>query len=266
MQFSHDFVPSHDIVPEAVLKGNDSHYLPFEDLPTSAKIEALLVIIVSSCLNLTASAYNRLIQDIFARLVFHGRASVCPFVVTRKGDQSQLSTDAAAHLHGRSLSTLMGVPEEAFVRFVVVTDFLRYHFDVINALAKKYRHLIGTDNYTQIAALTKSYKGNKATKPEKGFRNSDILFFQEMKDTVKSERRSMTSEALQKQFLFHYPGSSMKVKEEGALTDEKSRKRKETQDGLSESKRKDYELIAMPLDDDDEFLDYKTALIKRHHV
>ena len=267
-QFNPEFVVDHDIVPEAVLKGNDSDYLRFEDLPIPAKTEALVVILVSSCLNLSSSAYKRLIQDIFGRLAFHARSGLCPFVVNRKGDPSQLTTDAAAYLHGRLLSDLMGVAEEAFIRFVILTDFLRYHFDVIVTLSKKYRHLIGSDNYNKIAALTKSYKGTIANKPEKGFRDSDIIFFQEMKTTVITERRSMTivpsdgehahgaSEALQKLFVFHYPGSSMKVKEE------ESGKRKETQDPLSDSKSKVQESMAMPLDDDDDdCFDYKAALL-----
>jgi hypothetical protein len=273
-QFNPEFVADHDVVPEALLKGNDSDYLHFEDLPIPAKTEALVVILVSACLNLSSSAYKHLIQDIFGRLCFHARSGICPFVVNRKGDPSQLTSDAAAYLHGRCLSDLMGAAEEAFIRFVMVTDFLRYHFDVIIALSKKYRHLIGSDNYKKIAALTNCYEGKIAKKPEKGFRDSDIIFFQEMKSTVITERRSMTivpsdgehahgaSEALQNQFVFHYPGAFMKVKEEESV------KRKETQDPLTYSNSKVQELMAMPLDDDDDdCFDYRAALlIKASHV
>ena len=67
---------------------------------------------------------------------------------------------------------LMGVPEEAFIRFVIITDFLRYHFDTVGALCKKYRHLLSANDYNNVATLLKEYDGVKAlTRPEKGFRN-----------------------------------------------------------------------------------------------
>ena len=116
---------------------------------------------------------------------------------------------------------------------MIITDFLRYHFDALGVLSKKYRHLLSANDYKNIATLLKEYDGVKAlTRPEKGFRNRDIRFFQEIKSTVIAERRSMSVlsssdksgsnasakgafEAIDKQFIFHYPGLTSDMKKEG---------------------------------------------------
>jgi hypothetical protein len=148
-----------DKIDNTVLKGKDGRYLSYEDLPSHAKAEALFPIIVASCLNLSSSTYKHVLQDIFGRLVFHARTSVCGFVVTRKGSASDLTNKVASYLHGRFLKNLMGVPEEAFIRFVIITDFLRYHFNRLTHLSKKYRHLLSRKNedYNAIVSLLESY-------------------------------------------------------------------------------------------------------------
>jgi hypothetical protein len=159
------------------------------DLPSRAKAEALIVILLSSCLNLASSPYKNVIQDVFGRLVFHSRSGLCHFVINRNGNLSDLSHEAASYLHGRALSSSMGVPEEAFVQFVIITDLIRYHFHAISDFSKKYHHLLGDDDYKKIVLLTKDYTGAKAlSKLEKGWRNHDIRFFLDMKSTVSVKR------------------------------------------------------------------------------
>jgi hypothetical protein len=259
--FKADFVHDDDPMPESLLKVSGcDEYLSFVDLPSRAKAEALIVILLSSCLNLASSPYKNVIQDVFGRLVFHSRSGLCRFVVNRNGNLSDLSHEAASYLHGRALSSLMGVPEEAFVRFVIITDLLRYHFHAIGDFSKKYRHLLGDDDYKKIVLLTKDYTGAKAlSKPEKGWRNHDIRFFLDMKSTVSVERHGMVIEPsnelhkmLENQFFFNYQGSSVKVKEEL----KQFRKRK----AFTLSNSTYPEAIAMPLDDGD-FVDYRQAAI-----
>jgi hypothetical protein len=159
----------------------------------------------------------------------------------------------------------MGVPEEAFIRFLILTDFLRYHFDMVGRFSKKYRHLLSDSDYDSVTTLLKDYDGVKGcTRPEKGFRTRDVKFFQDMKSTVISERRRMTVVAfkddadpeahpyhngLENQFIFNYPGSSGKIKEEFALKNLTNRKRKSPGDSSSvhDTNR---EALSMPLEDE----------------
>jgi hypothetical protein len=240
-------------------------------------------IIVASSFSLSSSHYKHLLQDIFGRLVFQNRSSLCGFFVTQKGSVSLLTPQATSYLHGRSLLNLMGVPEEAFIRFVIITDFLRYHFDALGVFSKKYRHLLSANDYKNIATLLKEYDGVKAlTRPEKGFRNRDIRFFQEIKSTVIAERRSMSVlsssdksgsnasakgafEAIDKQFIFHYPGLTSDMKKEGTVYNTNSRKRKATTGNLVPSLPKvpymsNHEVLSMPLDEDD-YVNYKKNIL-----
>jgi hypothetical protein len=256
-----------DKIDNTVLKGKDGQYLSYDDLPSHAKAEALFPIIVASCLNLSSS-YKHVLQDIFGHLVFHARTSVCGFVVTCRGSASDLSNEAASYLHGRFLKNLMGVPEETFIWFVIITDFLHYHYHTLGHLSKKYRHLLSRKNedYNGIVHLHMTYEGVKdLMKPEKGFCDSDIRFFQVMKSTVIAERHSTTvasmedmhgmegsNESAENTFIFHYPGSSRHLKKENdALTNGKKRKRKETGDLLGAGEMNRAENLAMTLYEED---------------
>jgi hypothetical protein len=143
--FKVDFQVDNEEVQNALLKGYDGEYLSYDDLPSHAKAEALIPILVSSCLNLSSSMYKHVIQDIFGRLVFHARSALCGFYASCKGSNSELSLQAASYLHDRSMMNLFGVPEEALVCFLILTDFLRYHFDMVGWFSKKYRHLLSND-------------------------------------------------------------------------------------------------------------------------
>lgn len=272
-KFNEDFPGENVPVLRALLKGDDGNYLCFESLPDRAKAECLIPILAASCTALYKSPFKHVIQNIFGRLVFHARTSLNRFVVNRKGNLSLLTNEACSHLHGKSLVRLMGVPEEAFVRFVIITDLVRYHQDDIREYSVKYRHLLGDDVYANISALLNKFSGRQeSTRPEKGFRNTDISFFQETKKIVSDERLTLLQflpsvinnkpavlgEELQsgeeKRFIFHYPTSYTKVKEEADLKDLKSRKRKFMDVSLNCSSA--IEAIAMPLDEEDDIVAY----------
>lgn len=150
-------------ITDSLLKGEEGDYLCYDDLPRHAKAEALIPILVASCLDLASSSHQSVVQDIFGRLAFHARSSLCGFHVTRKGSPSVLTIEATSYLHGRSLTSLMGAPEEAFIRFVIITDFFRYHFEAVGELSVKYRHLLD-NGVTNVAHLQETYVGVKAVK------------------------------------------------------------------------------------------------------
>jgi hypothetical protein len=280
--FFSDFQVDDEEVDVALLKGNNNEYLSYSDLPTRAKAEALIPILVACSLSLASSPYKHIVQDIFGRLVFQNRSSYCGFFVTQKGSVSLLTPQAMSYLNGRSLMNLMGVPEEAFIRFVIITDFLRYHFHMVSSLSNKYRHLLSAKDSKNIDTLLKDYDGVQArNRPEKGFRNRDIRFFQEIKTNVMAERQSMTSDssaqagksevkhALEKQFIFHYQGKVINIKKESGLDNNNSRKRKATR---SENPFEElpfaanHESLSMPLTHDDYHIDYKSCFSSSKHI
>jgi hypothetical protein len=100
---------------------------------------------------------------------------------------------------------LIGSSEEAFIRFVIITDFLRYHFATVSDLAHKYTHLLSDDDGdVHLSHLLETYDGVKGlTKPEKGFWDSDIHFYQSIKSRVMEEHRAVKASG--NQLIFHYP-------------------------------------------------------------
>jgi hypothetical protein len=155
--------------------------------------------------------------------------SLC-FHVTRKGSPSSLTVEATSHLHSHSLSSLIGSSEEAFICFVIITDFLHYHFATVSDLAHKYNHLLSDDDGDiHLSHLQETYDGVKGlTKPEKGFQDSDIPFYQTIKSRVMEERRAVKASG--NQLIFHYPFcSEHQVKVESTISC-RNKKRKATVD------------------------------------
>jgi hypothetical protein len=162
----------------------------------------------------------------------------------------------------------MGAAEEAFIRFVIITDFLRYHIETVGDLSIKYAHLLSGDNEdANLSHLLETYEGVKAvTKPEKGFRGTDIRFFQTMKARVMEERRAVKVSPFVKtegdevikvahdsnanQFVFHYPLSSHQVKLE-ASSSCRNKKRKALGNVVSVHDTNRLPSLAMSLDVDE---------------
>lgn len=247
---------------------HNGHELTFDDLPSEAKAESLIPILLASCLHLPSSPYKHAFQDIFGRLVFHARSSFCGFHVTRKGSSSDLTAEAKVYLNGRSLSSLMGASEEAFIRFLIITDFVKHHFCSIGNLLSKYDYLFhDKEKLNELNSLLMNWVGNKGC-PEKGFRSSDITFYQSIKSKVLQERRTNTNNDSHiktedgtihgakylnsNHFVFDYPLSmchGLKVEASGM----KNRKRKLIGGELVVGGPQTIVSLAMSLDDDDEF-------------
>jgi hypothetical protein len=249
--------------------GTSGKFHSYEELPPPAKAATLILILVTSCLDLPSCRFNHLIQDVFGRLVFHGRSSLCSFRVSRKGRPSELTIEASSHLHGRALSTIMRPQEEAFIRFVIITDMCRYHFSALSTiceLLKKYPKSCLID-CKLLSDHLNSYQGARSlTKQEKGFRDIDISFYQTIKARVIKERNLMSKGQSNKDipldsptnnesstpFIFDYPHSSIHVKVEGSSSGSKNKKRKLTSDfAHPELSNKPVEALAMSLDADD---------------
>ena len=95
--------------------GTSGKYLSYEKLPPPTQVATLILILITSCLDLLSSCYKHLIQDVFGHLGFHGWASLCSFCVSCKGHPLQLTSEASLHLHCHALSTIMHPQEETFI-------------------------------------------------------------------------------------------------------------------------------------------------------
>ena len=249
--------------------GTSGKFLSYEELPPPTKAATLLLILVTSCLDLPSSRYNHLIQDVFGRLVFQGRTSLCSFRVSHKARPSQLSIEASSHLHGKLLSTIMRPQEEAYIRFVIITDICRYHFSALSTICEllKKNPKSCLIDCSLLSDHLLSYHGARClTKQEKGFRASDISFYQTLKAHVMKERKlmsegrssndiplnSLTNDQSSTSFIFDYPHSSKDVKVECSLSGSKKKKRKLDSDfAYCEVTNKPIEALAMSLDVDD---------------
>jgi hypothetical protein len=201
-------------------------------------------------LDLPSSPHHDILQDIFGRLAFHARSNLVTFNINRKGGGlSELSVHAAEHLHGKPLSRFMGIREEAFVRFVLIVDIFRYHYDDIPLYAEKYKYILGDSSYDTIVGAVGEYAGTaKLTKVEKGYRNNHIKFFERLRLLVSEERR------LGKDlFVFNYPHActskvKTEVKEESKLHSKLSKGHTHSSLGATTTSQEE---LGMPLDDDD---------------
>jgi hypothetical protein len=202
--------------------------------------EALIVILLASCWDLPSSPHHCIIQDIFGRLLFHARSSLYAFPVNQKGSGPSALTDRAClHLNGTPLSQYMGIPEEAFVRFVLIVDVFRYHYDDIRLYAEKYKSILGDPSYETILAALDGYTGTKnMAKVEKGYRNDDITFFAVLKSKVSKERGGAGGKP---SLVFNYPLASINVKTE--VKDESKYLPRNLKGPIVEE-------LGMPLDDD----------------
>ena len=251
----------------------DGHDLMFDELPSEAKAESLIPILLASCVHLPSSPYQHAFQDILGRLVFYARSALCGFHVTRKGSASDLTVEAKSYLHGRSLSSLMVAPEEAFVHFLIITDFVRHHYNSVCNLVAKYKHLIcDNEGYSQLNALLENWVGMKGV-PEKGFRTTDITFYQSIKAIVMEERRTnikrcplvktedgtlhgaAANKLIGNHFVFDYPMSAnqgLKLESSSSIG-KKNKKRKLLGGDFVVGGPQSIVSLAMSLDDDDDF-------------
>ncbi len=244
-----DICPIPDI-PASELVDISGALLPFEDLPARAQAEALLPILAAASVNLRSTLHLSLIQDIYGRMVFHSRTNLVPFNVIQKGSTSQLTVKARAHLHGKHLTEHIGVSEEAFIRFVIFTDILRYHSDQLKQYVDKYRSYLSASDYHSVSDQMKSYDGgiSSGSKLIKGYRDTDIRRFLHFRTVTQQERRNLTSVGVSRvpPFVFNYPEAAAIKSESGSL-----KKRKADRIALS-AISDNKETMAMCFDDDDD--------------
>ena len=124
------------IPSDASFVGTGGKFLSYEKLPPPTQAATLILILITSCLDLPSSHYKHLIQDVFGHLGFHGQASLCNFHVSHKDCPSQLTIEACSYLHGCALSTVMHPQEEAFIHFIIIIDMCRYHFSILSTICE----------------------------------------------------------------------------------------------------------------------------------
>jgi hypothetical protein len=182
-----------------------------------------------------------------------------------------------AHLHGKRLMDLSTPSEEAFIRFVVILDILRYHFESLAPSLDKYDNLFCHKDKDAVYRMIEFVKEHEvltsntlsACKPFKGYHTKDILLFMIVKKQVLSDRKNQRTVDANNidvtsgnppttgiiPFTFSFPESIASIKVEPNDSDS-NKKRKLTQDGSSSIVSPS---MAMEFDDDGEtFFDYST--------
>jgi hypothetical protein len=173
--------------------------------------------------------------------------------------------EANFYRNGCSLSSLMGASEDAFVRFFIITDFVKHHSSSVCNLLSKYNYLLPDKEIrNQLNSVLKNWVGTKGS-PEKGFRSSDITFYQSIKSQVLQEWRTNIKNSPMKtedsivhgannlnphdHFVFDYPMSmchGLKVESSG----KKNKKRKLIGGEFVGGGTQTIVSLAMSLDDD----------------
>jgi hypothetical protein len=99
--------------------------------------DALVATLAMACLRLNSTRVKdlQLMQIVFARVYFFNHAKLLPFPILCKNSIIDLSPQAKVHLHGRRLLDLLGPSQEAFIRFVVLVDCMRYHGVILRNFA-----------------------------------------------------------------------------------------------------------------------------------
>jgi len=118
------------------------------------KAEALLPILLVSCLRLNSSSsvvreHKSILAPIFAAAYFFNRAKILPFSIqSGRNKRGHMTPKAMSYLHGKLLMDLVTPCEEAFIRFVVLLDIMRYHPYSLEPLLEKYGLLFSAQDKT----------------------------------------------------------------------------------------------------------------------
>jgi hypothetical protein len=258
------------------------------------KAEALLPILLVSCLCLNSSSsvvhqHKSILAPIFAAAYFFNRAKLLPFPIqSGRNKRGNMTPKAMAHLHGKRLMDLLTPCEEAFIRFVVLLDIIRYHSDSLVTSLEKYGILFSAQDKAAVLdfnetctthgiGMIQRYPFNNH-KPFKGYRTNDINLFMIVKKQVLSERnnqKTMLSPVIDLPsanppttgvipFTFSFPELIACIKLEPGHYDS-NKKRKLLQDGAAS--RGVSPSMAMEFDDGHVCFDYTNAgLISLHGI
>jgi len=274
------------IVDESQLPNNGFTYASVFDLYDGRQTaEALLPTIAISCLRLNStSVMDRFqMQTVFSRVYFFNRAKLLPFPILRKNGSPDLTPQAKSYLNGKRLMDLLSPSVEAFVRFVLLVDLMRYHHQTLEATLHKYLSLFSSEDRDALVEFMNYYKGPKnehsptvvasippLRKVIKGYRSHDIALFSKIKKQVVEDRQhaltillEMNAEASKtstveddfpanrfdvRPFIFHFRGLHVKpiVKVEH---DDNGASRKRKKPAPPESTTTNVGHLAMDVDD-----------------
>jgi len=240
-----------------------SRLTSFAGLPDCRhKAEALLPILAISCLlfnSSTCSVEKHLLQTVFGVIYFFNRAKHMSLPVhTRSTRHNYFSPEAMTHLHGKHLMDLLSPSEEAFIRFVILVDLMRYHHHSLFISLHKYKLLFSSKESKAVSAFMDAYEGEKVESPSpflvppatckkivKGFRSKDIALYMSIKKEVVNERAICSEQtAVDKAapFTFHFPEVDGKIKEEPDISSSGSKRKHQVISQVT--------ACAMPMDSD----------------
>jgi hypothetical protein len=279
---------------EMASNGSQRHSLScLSDLVSpSEKVEALLPVLAIACLRLNSSSGRvdkHIMQSVFACALFFNRAKLVPFSIHSRVTRSDFTPKAMAFLHGKRIMDVLTPSEEAFVRFVILVDLMRYHYESLATAVPKYEALFTKEETDALLDFMKAYPGEKLEnlalplsrnrKVVKGYRSNDIALFVKIKNQVTEDREhvnivmSEIDEASENgsmngsfpsnrfdilPFTFHYPQFHASIKKE-ELGDSDSKKRKfpVSLDGTTATASP----TAMDFDDGNVCFDYYSKII-----
>jgi hypothetical protein len=191
---------------------NDLPFLSLSDMIIPReKAEALLPILLVSCLRLNSSSsvvreHKSILAPIFAAAYFFNRAKILPFSIqSGRNKRGHMTPKAMSYLHGKLLMDLVTPCEEAFIRFVVLLDIMRYHPYSLEPLLEKYGILFSAQDKNAVLQFINTYTKHGVEKiqqypymyrrPFKGYRTKDILLFMIVKKQVLAERHILKNTA-----------------------------------------------------------------------
>jgi hypothetical protein len=286
---------------ESARNGSHRHSLNcLSDLEAPCeKVEALLPVLAIACLRLNLSSGRvdkHIMQSVFACALFFNRAKLVPFSIHSRVTRSDFTPKAMAFLHGKRIMDVLTTSEEAFVRFVILVDLMRYHYKSLATAVQKYGSLFTTEEKDSLLDFMKAYQGEKVEnsalplshnrKVVKGYRSNDIDLFVKIKNQVTEDREhvnvvmSEIDEASKNRlingsfpsnrfdilpFTFHYPQFHASIKKEEFVdSDSKKRKFSGTLDGTNATAC----TTAMEFDDGDDCFDCfsKTSITNEDYV
>ena len=280
---------------ESTRNGSHRHSLNcLSDLVSpSKKVEALLPILAIACLHLNSSSgrvNKHIMQSVFACALFFNCAKLVPFSIHSRVTRSDFTPKAMAFLHGKRIMDVLTPSEEAFVRFVILVDLMRYHYESLETTVQKYGALFTTEETDALSDFMKAYQGEKVEnsglplsrncKVVKGYHSNDIALFVKIKNQVTEdcEHVNVVMSEMDKAskngsfpsnqfnilpFTFHYPQFHASIKKEEFVdSDSKKRKFPISLDGTTATASP----TAMDFDDGDVCFDYYSKTITNKDI
>jgi hypothetical protein len=117
----------------------------------------------------TCSVDKHLLQTVFGTIYFFNRAKLMSIPIhTRSSRRNYFSPKAMSHLDGNRLMDLMSPSEEAFIRFVILVDLMRYHHHSLFVSVCKYQLLFRNEERKALADFMAGYEGEKVESPPSG--------------------------------------------------------------------------------------------------